>query len=153
MPELIIAISLLGVISISIWVYINYKQNKIYQTKAIELLNQYGNVFDENKKVLFNTENQTFEILFYKIQKDHELTINSKYIWEIHMKNRSTLINQTSFLSSDYPKIIIVYPIETKIKRYINENEMVFIDYKDEFNNMRIVKFHQLEDFLGEVIK
>lgn len=153
MPELIIAISLLGVISISIWVYINYKQNKIYQTKAVELLNQYGNVFDENKKVLFNTENQTFEILFYKIQKDHELTINSKYIWEIHMKNRSTLINQTSFLSSDYPKIIIVYPIETKIKRYINENEMVFIDYKDEFNNMRIVKFHQLEDFLGEVIK
>jgi len=153
MPELIIGLVVLCLISFVIWFYMTNKQNKINQEKAIDLLKKHGTITKKDKNLLFETSTQTYEILCYKISKTHELTINSKAIWEIHMKSKSTLINQTSFLSSKYPKIIIVYPIDTKIKRFINENEMVFIDYKDEFNNMRIVKINELELLLTEVIK
>ncbi len=153
MPELIIGLSVICIISFGIWIYINHKQNQMYHKQAITSFKRYGNITLNDKSILFETTNQTYEVLFYKIAKTHELTINSKYIWEIHMKHRSSLINQISFLSSSYPKLVIIYPIETKLKRFINENEMVFIDYKDEFYNMRLIKINELECFLNEVVK
>ena len=59
-----------------------------------------------------------------------DLTINSKIIWEIKDSSNTKLFNQTHFLSSSYEKIVIVFPSQVAIKRYINENE-----HKSTFNS------------------
>ncbi len=153
MPELIIGFSLIVVIIICVWLYASHKESKSFKEQTFSILNVYGDVISNDKTTLFKINNKTYEIMFFKIAKTHELTINSKYIWEVHMKGRSTLLNQMYFLKSEYPKIIIIYPMETKIKRFINENEMVFIDYKDEFYNMRLVKLNELEILLNDYLK
>lgn len=143
-------ILIVGVIIFGGILFINMKQKQKIKLEITEKLKKYGKVIFKDKKVLFEIHNHTYEILLYKIAINHELTINSKMIWEIHTKTGSQLVNQSGFLSSEYQKIIIVYPISTKIKRFINENEMVFIDYKDTFYDMRLVKYNELKLLLSE---
>ena len=152
MPELIIGVISVVVIAFITWIYMSNKQHKNTKTNVIHILEKYGKVSFDQHKIYFKKDTKTYEILFYRVARTHELTINSKYIWEVHMKGRSVLINQINFLKSDYSKLIIIYPLETKIKRYINENEMEFVNYRDEFYNMRLIKEHELELLLSEVI-
>lgn len=147
LPYLLVIVVLLG----SVFLYVNMKQKQKIKSDTIHKLEKYGKISIKDKHVLFHIQKNTYEILFYKIAINHELTINSKMIWEIHTKSGSQLINQTSFLSSAYQKIIVLYPISTKIKRFINENEMVFVDYHDTFFNMRLVKFNEIENLFSEV--
>ncbi len=150
MPEIIIVLALLVVIYVVV-LSISYQQTKRVRLEVIETLKKYGELVLENKRTLLKIKEQTFEILFYKIRKNDELTINSTTMWEVHRSGGSFLINQSQFLASPYPKIVIVYPIETQIKRYINENELVFIDEKDVFYQIRVVKKNQLENVLQEL--
>ncbi|MCD4826318.1 MAG: hypothetical protein K8Q99_00895 [Acholeplasmataceae bacterium] len=151
MPELKYILLVVAVIMIfSVFVFINMKQRQKIKSMTIETLKQYGKVVFKDKHILFETKQDVYEILFYKIALNHELTINSKFIWEIHTNTRSQLINQSNFLSSSYKKIVIIYPIATKIKRFINENEMVFIDFRDTFYDMRLVKINELKLALSE---
>lgn len=131
-------------------IFINMKQKQKVRSESVEMLKQYGKVIFNDKQILFETKKDVYEILFYKIALNHELTINSKLIWEIHTNTKSQLINQSSFLSSKYKKIVILYPIATKIKRFINENEMVFIDFRDVFFDMRLIKISELKLALSE---
>lgn len=151
MPELIIGVGLLIISAYCVFLFIAYKDKQKIKTKTISLLNQYGKVVIKDKNILFEKDTNIYEILFYKIQSNHELTINSTIFWEIHTKAGSHLINQSNFLASKNPKIIILYPIATRIKRYINENEMVFINFNDVFFNMRLVKISELETMLKEI--
>jgi hypothetical protein len=146
-----ILIAIAVIVIIFVIFYINFKQKQKIKSITIDILNKYGKTIIKEKSLLFEINKNVYEILFYKIAENHELTINSKLIWEVHTKTGSQLINQKSFLNSDYPKIIILYPIATKIKRFINENEMVFIDFQDSFYNMRLVKYNELSRFLTEV--
>lgn len=152
MPELIIGFAFI-LILVAVWFYVGRKKHNEFKEKAYAILNTHGIVSDNGKSTFFEFKDKTYEILLYKIAKTHELTINSKYIWEVHMKSRSTLINQMYFLKSELPKIVIIYPMETRIKRFINENEMEFVDYKDEFYNMRLVKLDELDQLFTEVIQ
>ncbi|BCR35807.1 hypothetical protein [Mariniplasma anaerobium] len=146
-----ILIVLAVIIIIFVIFYINFKQKQKIKSETIDILNTYGKTIIKDKSLLFEINHNLYEILFYKIAEKHELTINSKLIWEVHTKTGSQLINQKSFLTSDYPKIIILYPIATKIKRFINENEMVFIDFRDSFFDMRLIKLADLKLALSEV--
>ncbi len=127
LPYILILVFLI----ILVFLYINFKQKQEIKSETIKIFEKYGKVEIKDKHLLFHKEASIYEILFYKIAIHHELTINSKMVWEIHTKAGSQLINQTSFLSSPYQKIIILYPITTKIKRFINENEMVFGYYQE----------------------
>ncbi|AUD65322.1 hypothetical protein BK011_06325 [Tenericutes bacterium MZ-XQ] len=150
MPELIIAAVI--VIAISVVFILNNQQNQSIKDKAVGILEKYGTIERKDKRIWFHKNGETYEILFYKILKNHELTINSKYIWEIHRSSGNLLINQNGFLIGEHKKLVIIYPLESKIKRFINENEMVFIDEHDEFYNMRLIRFVQLESFLEEEV-
>lgn len=151
MPELkyILVVAAIFIIACVI-IFINMKQKQKVKSETIETLKQYGKVIFNDKQILFETKQDVYEILFYKIALNHELTINSKLIWEIHTNTRSQLINQSGFLSSSYKKIVILYPIATKIKRFINENELVFIDFRDTFFDMKLVKISELKLALSE---
>ena len=150
MPELIIAVVI--VIAISVVFILNNQSNQSIKDKSIETLEKYGTIEKKDKKIWFHKNDETYEILFYKIMKNHELTINSKYIWEIHKSSGNLLINQNGFLVGEHKKLVIIYPLESKIKRFINENEMEFVDEHDEFYNMRLIRFTHLESFLKEEI-
>lgn len=133
-------------------VVISKKQKKndqelIYRT--FEKLKTYG-TFDEHTQQL-SVANQTFKILFYKVPKDAEIMINSPKIWEIRTSYNQKLINQTTFLAGDLKKIVLIYPEVQPIKRYINENEMVFAKHTF-FHNMYVIPLHDLDHLIKEVI-
>ena len=94
---------------------------------------------------------KTYQIMYFHVPIQSELTINSTTMWEIRDKGKSELINQQHFLSSTDPKIIIIYPSQGVIKRYINENEMEFVKYNKMFYNMYIVRSFELENLLKEL--
>lgn len=151
MRELIIGLVVMIAITYGIFLIVVNKHKQKLIKNTIKTLNEYGKVILKDKQILFKKNATTYEILFYKISYNYELTINSNTIWEIHTNTKTRLINQTKYLESNMPKIIIIYPMKTKIKRYINENELVFIDHHDVFYNMRLVKIADLESLLDDV--
>ena len=64
-------------------------------------------------------------------------------VMQIRSNTSSKLIR---IVKTDLPKIIIVYPCNGKLKRYINENEMEFITYKDYFWGMHVCKLNDLDN-------
>lgn len=127
------------------------KRNEHIKEHTKKLLETYGKLSTEHHHVIFETHHQKYNILYYNVPINQELTINSKIIWEVRSAGKSVLINQKHFLSSPYPNIVIVYPTQMKMKRYINENEMEFIHYKRMFYNMYMVRPEELEDLLKEI--
>ena len=144
---------LLLIIPIIILIYVISKKQKKNDQELIdrtyEKLKTYG-TFDENTQEL-SIANQTFKILFFKVPKDAEIMINSPKIWEIRTSYNQKLINQTTFLAGDLKKIVLIYPEVQPIKRYINENEMVFAKHTF-FHNMYVIPLHDLDHLIKEVI-
>lgn len=127
------------------------KRSEQVKLETKKLFETYGSLHHEHHHEILEINDQKFQILYYMVPQNAELTINSKIIWEVRTASKSMLINQKHFLSSNHPKIVIVYPTEMKMKRYINENEMEFITYKRMFHNMYVIKPTELEDLLKEL--
>lgn len=127
------------------------KKSEQVREETKKLFEEYGKLSMEHHHLIYETNEKKYNILYYYVPSNQELTINSQTIWEVRTSSKSLIINQKHFLSSPYPKIIIVYPTEMRLKRYINENEMEFITYKRMFHNMYVIKPHELEDLLKEI--
>ncbi|MDY0295288.1 MAG: hypothetical protein RBQ71_05710 [Acholeplasmataceae bacterium] len=127
------------------------KKSEQVKTETRHVLESYGKLQTEHHHLILEINDQKYQILYYVVPVNQELTINSKIIWEIRGSGKSLLVNQKHFLSSPYPKIVIVYPTEMKMKRYINENEMEFITYKRMFYNMYVIRPEELEALLKEI--
>jgi hypothetical protein len=126
------------------------RRNASIKQDILRLLNEKGQVSSEHGKQFFHINNHTYELLFFYVSLFADLTINSKTIWEIKDSSKSKLVNQSHFLSSPYEKLIIVFPSQVAIKRYINENELVFVKYNEMFNQMFIVRTFELPMLLEE---
>jgi len=132
-------------IAIIVYVLIKKAEKKLLnQTK--EMLGHYGSFNDENQMLMIN--NDTFKVVFYKVPHHAEFTINSPKIWEIRTHSKQKIMNVSNLLSGSEKKLIIIYPNHSRIKRYINENEMVFID-DTFFLNMYMITINKLEPFLA----
>ena len=153
LPEIIIVILVIIVLAvIGLASFHQKKKSEEIKENSIMLLKQYGNFSHEHKQSLFKINDKTYQILFFYVPTNSDLTINSKKIWEVRDASKSNLIDQTHFLKSNYPKIVIVYPTTVKIKRYINENELEFVSYKKPFYEMYIVRHFELIELLKEDI-
>lgn len=150
--RILIGTIIFGFIVYAFYLSIQRKKTEDLRMIVIAKLNTYGKVFEENRKQFFQTQKETYQLLFFNIAANSELTINSRTIWEIRDASKPHLVDQTAFLSSLSPKLVILYPISTKIKRYINENEMVFIKPSDRFYEMHVVKHFELDALLKENI-
>jgi len=140
----------LGLILYIIISIIHKKKTEEIKTDVIEKLKTYGKISEEQNKMFFETEKEKYQLLFFYAPSSSELTINSKKMWELRDGSGSRLFDQTAFLSSSYEKLVIVYPLSTKIKRYINENEMLFVKPKDHFYEMRVIRHFELDELLKE---
>jgi hypothetical protein len=146
--ELILGGTAVGLIGIATLSLIQKKKNEAIKALSIDTLNRYGKLEHVGHKTLFSMNEKTWHVLFFHVPANQDLTVNSKSIWEIRDASKSRLVNQTYFLASDLPKIVIIYPSTLVIKRYINENELVFVKYNQPFYNMNLVRHFELEDFL-----
>jgi len=150
--EIVLAVFALVVAIFAIYVVLDRKKIKVVKMTTMALLERYGKVKQEKGHLFFTTKSEKYEVLFFKVPKNSELTINSKIMWEIITGTTSRVINQTSFLSSEYSKLIMIYPSTQVIKRYINENEMVFVKPNDSFYDLRLIREFELETILKEGI-
>jgi hypothetical protein len=139
------------ILFLGIYLFQRRRNAKIKQDVLL-LLNEKGQVSFEHGKHFFHFNNNTYELLFFYVPLFADLTINSKTIWEIKDSSKTRLFNQSHFLSSPYKKLIIVFPSQVAIKRYINENELVFVKYNQMFNQMFIVRTFELPILLEEDI-
>lgn len=144
------------IIGLSIVVYLiilieHNKNLKAYEKKAIDLMSKYGDIRKEGQFNFLNIKDKVFQVIFFYLPNHHELTINSKHIWEVKYQFKSKLIQQNKQLSSHTHKLVIVYPSLEKIKRYINENELEFVPYNQTFYDMNVMRLSELEYFLKEV--
>lgn len=142
----------LGISFYFIFLILNKKQKDSVKDEIVELLKQYGSVNIEGKNIEFTTKNKTYRVLFYYVSPNLELTINSKTKWEIRSKTKSLVVDKQHFLSSKLPKLVIIYPTTHPIKRYINENEMVFVKPQEHFYQMNIMLKSDLKNILSEDI-
>ncbi|MBU1094102.1 MAG: hypothetical protein KKH01_06545 [Firmicutes bacterium] len=146
-----------AVVSLAFAVFIIYvvlEKNKLEYIKqrTVSILNQYGLVHVEGKKIYFTTSKHSYQILFFRVPTNGELTINSKTMWEIIDSGTSKMIDQSIFLATEKPKLVMIYPTTHVIKRYINENEMVFVKPTDSFYEMNLIRTIELEEVLKEGI-
>jgi len=153
LPEIIIAILVIVILAVIGFASVHQKKkSEEIKESTIELLKEYGEFSHEHKQNLLKINDKIYQILFFYVPTHAELTINSKKIWEVRDASKSNLIDQTHFLKSNYPKIVVVYPTTVKIKRYLNENELEFVSYKKPFYEMFVVRHFELIELLKEEI-
>ncbi len=116
--------------------------------ETTEIMYKYG-TYDKDNQILA-LKDETYHIIYFKVPRQAELIINSPKIWEVRSSFGQKLYDQTRILSNPGKKIVIIYPDVQPIKRYINENEMVFVK-KTFFNQMYIIPIYELENLLAEV--
>jgi c-di-AMP phosphodiesterase-like protein len=152
-PETIIVLVIIIIISFTTFKLYQIKLRNQIIEKAKETLSKYGKLYQDQKMDLIDINSETYQVLFFNVYQNAELTVNSKTVWEIKSQGKPLIINQSGFLSSNYKKIVIIYPSTYKIKRYINENELEFVQYNKPFYNMYLVRYLELIDLLKELSK
>ena len=150
--QIIGAVAAFGLAIYIIFVVLSKKKLELIKRKTTSSLEEYGDIRIEGKKTFFKTTKRNYQVLFCYVSGNGELTINSRTMWEIINSGTSQVIDQTNFLASNDPKIVIIYPSTHVIKRYINENEMVFVKPTDYFYDMHIIRDIELEAVLKEGI-
>ncbi|MBE0700618.1 MAG: hypothetical protein IH571_02920 [Acholeplasmataceae bacterium] len=148
--EITIGIVITATILFFIYDFQLKKKKKAKEAHMIDIINQYGKIEHRGHKIYFTTPKQTYQVLFYYIPVNGDLTINSKIVWEIRSSSKNILVDQRHFLSGEMTKLVIVYPTSVVIKRYINENEMVFVKATDRFHNMHVIRHFELDGVLKE---
>ncbi len=128
---------------IIILIVINKKKDDALKALIYNMLTSYGTLDGQTYQI----GNDVYHLHLIKINMNAELIINSSTMWEVHYGSTSRLMDQSE-LRDGYKKLVVVYPLTTPIKRYVNENEMVFISYKDVVHDMHIVRMNELELFL-----
>jgi len=149
--EILLIAGALGLIAYVLIKVHQLKIGKEFKQKSIALFNQYGIYYKDQKIEYFKTNEKTYQVLFFSLHHNHELTVNSKIMWEVKGQGKPILINQSEFLKLDKEKIVIVFPSTSKIKRFINENELEFVSYNQMFYKMYLVRFMELEILLKEI--
>src|SRR5690554_2052454 len=142
---IIVGVLLILLISFLIKHYEKRRENKV-KNKTIDLLNKYGKTYYENKKLYFTYKNKVYELYFQYVQSGKEVSINNETTWQIY-GNPSTLINQERLAKNNKYKIVVIYPNEERIKRYINESEVEFVDFQLTYTYY-VINFNSLEDFI-----
>lgn len=148
-----VTIGIIGLAIIGFFVLLFFEKKRLDKIKneMLDILSRYGNIDIDSGKTLFKFQNHQIEVLFFTLKSVEELVVNSRVMWEIFRANKAMLIDQTEFLKSENYKWIIIYPSISRIKRYINENEMVFIKHHDQIYDYQLILWVELEEYLEDM--
>lgn len=146
------ALLIIIIMSISNRVYRNYHLKKVKE-ETIAILGKYGEVTISNKEIIFKYNNNSYNILYQYVSSSNELTVNSKTIWEVHTRNnKNKLLNKRNLTNLRRLNIVMVYPSANKIKRYINENEIEYIENQRTYN-FYLIPYKNIEGLIKELWK
>lgn len=144
---------LIGILIISI-VSLIIKASIKEQTKEIlKKLNEIGTLTNSNSNAYhydFSVNGVTYKLKLLYVGNYKELSINSKSHWQLKPAKKIKLILLNGFDALEEPKMLIVYPQPSKMVKYINENEIVFIRPLEKcfdfylFTNKEIEKIKEL---------
>lgn len=144
---LMIALLIAGIILVGI--LINKAQSKKIKNAILAKLSKKGSVYLKNKQHFLKIKNEEYEIIFYYLNNKTELSVNSPRIWE-EKSSVSNLVDQSKLTKSPGIKIIIVYPSTNRILRYINENEVEFIETKLTYN-FYLITYNKIDELLNKL--
>ena len=142
-----IALLIAGIILVGI--LINKAQSKKIKNAILAKLSKKGSVYLKNKQHFLKIKNEEYEIIFYYLNNKTELSVNSPRIWE-EKSSVSNLVDQSKLTKSPGIKIIIVYPSTNRILRYINENEVEFIETKLTYN-FYLITYNKIDELLNKL--
>lgn len=149
MPELWIALGVLFVLFVVIIVII--ENNKKRFVHAIEhKLKHHGTlekVTNNSHQYVLKKQDRTYLIRLIYAPSVKEVSFNSKRHWQLFSSSGKKMIETHGFQDIEGNKLIIIYPQPGKIVKYINENEIVFVNPKSDVFGMSAIHIHQIEAF------
>ncbi|MGI6782079.1 MAG: hypothetical protein ACOX56_04585 [Acholeplasmataceae bacterium] len=140
---LIIIAGLLLLILLSMYIFDKLSKKK-KQKEVLEKLTKIGKLEKDGRKHFLLLGEQRIQIIFLSLKPNEFLTINSSTIMQIDRGKDKPLLVRYNY---DYPpyKWLFVVPGMNRIKRAINESEVVFINYETEFPNFRVIKEDEVD--------
>ncbi len=140
---LIIIAGLLLLVLLSMYIFDKLSKKK-KQKEVLEKLAKIGKLEKDGRKHFLLLGEQRIQIIFLSLKPNEFLTINSSTIMQIDRGKDKPLLVRYNY---DYPpyKWLFVVPGINRIKRAINESEVVFINYETEFPNFRVIKEDEVD--------
>lgn len=124
--------------------YFELKQRKT----LIKKLNKIGKLQKSSSPsydYLLMIDNRTIKVRFIYMGSKRSISFNSIAHWQLHPSNKPKMINPKNFHLEKGLKLIIVYPTPTKMVKYINENEIVFVKPDELCFDYYVITSNELE--------
>jgi len=152
--ELYIGIALIVVVVLSFYLALYFNTQK-QRKSIIEKLTNVGKVKEVKTDafdLVLTVNNKKVFVKILLLGGYKELSINSKRHWQVDASTKKLKLLKTGgFERLKGPKILIVSPARNKIVKYINENEVVFVNYDELCFDFYLFTDLEIEK-LGEVI-
>lgn len=149
MPELWIGLGILLVIIVLIIVLIERNKQKFIRTIEHNLkhLGILEKVAKNSHQYVLKINDRIILIRLIYAPSVTEVSFNSKRHWQLTSSSGKKMIETHGFQELVGEKLIIIYPQPGKIVKYINENEIVFVNPKMDVFGMNAIHLHQIEQY------
>lgn len=147
---LLIIAGLLILTLISFSIYEIIAKNK-KQKEVLRKLSKIGKIEKSGKNYFLLLGTTRIQIIFLALKPNEYLTINSPTVMQIDRGKDKSLILRYNY---DYPpfKWLFTVPGVKRVKRAINESEVVFINYETKFPNFRVIREDEVNLLINEYL-
>lgn len=149
MLELWTGLGIILIVIVSIIIFIERNKQKFLRTIEHKL-KHHGSLEKVTKNshqyTLSNGHRQILIRLIYAPSVS-EVSFNSKRHWQLISSSGKKMVETHSFQELNGEKLIIIYPQPGKIVKYINENEIVFVNPKMDVFGMNTIHLNQIDQF------
>ncbi len=137
------------VIVIFVFLYARH-QKRTLRMSVINTLDALADLHEVEGKLVLKTKQATYDVCLFHVPSQAELTINSIKVFEVSSFRQHTYVKTEGLWDRQTLTLIVVYPSLHPIKRFINENEMVFTRLETTFDNIKIGTLPDIERALKE---
>lgn len=129
-------VGVIGAAIIALGFFIALKINKKRtRKKVLEKLGEVGTVKNFNNKAfdcILTIKGIKIFVKVLLLGRTKELSFNSKRHWQVDSTTKKlSLLKTGGFEKLKKPKILLLYPMPETVVKYINENEVVFVQYDE----------------------
>lgn len=126
------------------------RKERTDKADAIQTLDKLSDLIKEEGRYVMTTKKGTYSLVFFNVPSQGELTVNSLKVFEIATFRQTIRVDTDGLFKSGENTLVVVYPSLHPIKRYINENEMVFTSVLKPFSGVRIGTLPEIERAIKE---
>lgn len=149
--EILLLIAALLLLTLVSLYFLDKKLKNNRQQEVIKKLKTIGTVEKDGGSYFLVMGHRQIQIIFLALKPNEFLTVNSNTMMQIDRGNQKPLLIKYNYEAPPY-KWLFVVPGLNRVKRAINENEVVFVNYQTEFNNFRVIKEDEVDLLIEEHI-